>query len=97
MDTTVLVDSGTYAIVRHPMLLGSILLMIASILISQHWLVTIVGVIVSALTYRTQVKQEKGLLVKFGDDYKRYMEKVPRMNFLLGTIKLLIRKRKERI
>jgi len=92
MDTTVLVNSGTYAIVRHPMLLGSILLMIASILISQHWLVAIVGVIVSALTYRTQVNLEKGLLVKFGDDYKRYMEKVPRMNFLLGIIRLLRRK-----
>jgi protein-S-isoprenylcysteine O-methyltransferase Ste14/NAD-dependent dihydropyrimidine dehydrogenase PreA subunit len=97
MDTTVLVDSGTYAIVRHPMLLGSILLMIAAILISQQWLVAIVGVIVSALTYRTQVKLEKGLLVKFGDDYKRYMEKVPRMNFLLGIIKRLRRSGKERI
>ena len=93
MDTTVLVDSGTYAIVRHPMLLGSILLMIASILISQHWLVTIAGVIISALTYRTQVKLEKGLLVKFGDDYKRYMEKVPRMNLFLGILRFVKRQR----
>ena len=92
METTVLVDSGTYGIVRHPMGLGSILLMIASILISQHWLVAIVGVIVSAFLYRTQVKVEKGLLVKFGDDYKRYMERVPRMNFILGILRLLRRK-----
>jgi protein-S-isoprenylcysteine O-methyltransferase Ste14 len=54
--------------------------------------VAIAGVIISALTYRTQVKLEKGLLVKFGDDYKRYMEKVPRMNPLLGVIRLLRRK-----
>ncbi len=45
MDTTVLVDSGTYAIVRHPMALGSILLMSVSILISKHWLVAIGGII----------------------------------------------------
>jgi len=96
MDTTVLVDSGTYAIVRHPQFLGGILLMIASILISQHLLVAIVGVVVSASGYRTQVKLEKGLLVKFGDDYKRYMEKVPRLNFLLGIIRLLRRRNKER-
>ena len=92
MDTTVLVDSGTYAIVRHPMSLGSILLMSASILISQHWLVAIAGVILSAVIYREQVKLEKGLLVKFGDDYKRYMEQVPRLNFLLGIVRLLRRK-----
>lgn len=93
MNTTVLVDSGTYAIVRHPMALGSILLMSASILISQHWLVAIVGVILSASGYRTQVKLEKGLLVKFGDNYKRYMEKVPRMNLFLGILRFLKRQR----
>jgi protein-S-isoprenylcysteine O-methyltransferase Ste14/NAD-dependent dihydropyrimidine dehydrogenase PreA subunit len=93
MNTTVLVDSGTYAIVRHPQFLGSILLMIASILISQHWLVAIVGIIVSALSYRTLVKLEKGLLVKFGDDYKRYMEKVPRMNLFLGILRFIKRRR----
>jgi len=95
MNTTVLVDSGTYAIVRHPQCLGSIMLMIASILISQHWLVAIVGVTVSALTYRTQVKLEKKLLVKFGDDYKRYMQRVPRINFVLGGIRLLQRRKRE--
>jgi len=31
--------------------------------------------------------------VKFGDDYKRYMQKVPRMNFMLGIIRLLRRKK----
>jgi NAD-dependent dihydropyrimidine dehydrogenase PreA subunit/protein-S-isoprenylcysteine O-methyltransferase Ste14 len=94
MDTTVLVDSGTYAIVRHPMALGSILLMSTSILISQHWLVAIAGVIMSAFSYREQVKLEKGLLVKFGDDYKHYIQRVPRMNLILGIIRLLCRKKK---
>jgi protein-S-isoprenylcysteine O-methyltransferase Ste14/NAD-dependent dihydropyrimidine dehydrogenase PreA subunit len=93
MDTTVLVDSGTYAIVRHPMALGSILLMSASILISQHWLAAIVGVPIIVWTYLEEVKAEKGLMVKFGDDYKRYMQKVPRMNFILGIIRLLRRKK----
>jgi protein-S-isoprenylcysteine O-methyltransferase Ste14/ferredoxin len=89
MDTTVVVDSGTYAIVRHPQGLGSILLMSASILISQHWLVAIVGVPLIVWTYLEAANEEKGLLIKFGDDYKRYMQKVPRINFVVGLIRLL--------
>jgi len=93
MDTTVLVDSGTYAIVRHPMALGSILLISASILISQHWLAAIVGIPIIVWMYLEVEKAEKGLMVKFGDDYKRYMQKVPRMNFVLGIIRILRRSR----
>ncbi len=89
MNTTALVDSGTYAIVRHPQALGTILSMYAAALISQHWLVTITGVILSVLFYRWIMKQEERLLIKFGVDYKRYMQKVPRMNFIVGIVRLL--------
>ena len=97
MDTTVLVDTGTYAIVRHPYMLGSILLISASILISQHWLAAIIGVPMLVWAYLEAVVEEKGLIIKFGDDYRRYMQKVPRMNFLLGIIRLIRRRQKERI
>ena len=95
INTTVIVDSGTYAIVRHPQVLGSILLMSASILISQHWLSAVVGVPIIVCFYLAVVKEEKGLKVKFGDDYKRYMQKVPRMNFMLGIIRVLRKKELE--
>ena len=89
IDTTVLVDTGTYAVVRHPQTLGGMLMVFASLLISQHWLAAILGVAVSAWYYREIVKEEKGLLVKFGDKYEEYMQRVPRMNLLTGTIRLL--------
>ena len=95
-DTTVLVDTGTYALVRHPQTLGAILMMSASILISQHWLIAILGITVSAWNYRWVVKEEKGLLVKFGDEYKDYMQRVPRMNLLIGIIRLLKRRDRRR-
>jgi protein-S-isoprenylcysteine O-methyltransferase Ste14 len=66
--------------------------MSASILISQHWLVAMAGLIMSALFYGELVEQEKRLQVKFGDDYKRYMQKVPRINLLVGFIRLLKRR-----
>jgi protein-S-isoprenylcysteine O-methyltransferase Ste14/NAD-dependent dihydropyrimidine dehydrogenase PreA subunit len=95
MNTTVLVDSGTYGIIRHPYLLGSILMMCASILISQHWLAAIVGVPLIVWAYLEAANEEKGLIIKFGDDYKRYMQKVPRINFVLGVIRLLQRRKRE--
>jgi len=95
MNTTVLVDSGTYAIVRHPQTLGTILLMSASILISQHWVAAIVGLPLLVWAYLEVVKEEKSLMVKFGDDYKRYMQNVPRINFVLGVIRLLQRRKRE--
>lgn len=92
MDTTVIVERGTYGIVRHPQILGCMMLMLGSILISQHWLSAIVAVPVFVLFYQYVLKEEKDLVLKFGNDYKRYMQKVPKMNFVVGIIRLLKRR-----
>jgi protein-S-isoprenylcysteine O-methyltransferase Ste14 len=62
-------------------------------LISQHWAVIIIGITLSVLFYRDAIKEENGLIVKFGDDYKSYMQRVPRMNLLLGTARMLQRRK----
>jgi protein-S-isoprenylcysteine O-methyltransferase Ste14/NAD-dependent dihydropyrimidine dehydrogenase PreA subunit len=93
MDTTVVVKSGTYGIVRHPQFLGALLTVCASILISQHWLFALIGIFLVGVTLRWIREEEENLLIRFKDEYKRYMEKVPRMNFLLGIIRLLRRKK----
>ena len=95
VDTTVLVDSGLYGLVRNPQYLGCIMLMSASILVSQHWLSAIIGIPISVWLYTEILKEEKGLIIRFGDDYKRYMQKVPRMNLLLGVMRLLERRKTE--
>ena len=92
IQTTVLVDSGVYAVVRHPQYLAGILLSLALILITQHWLIATIGVVAMVLNYLITLKADQELTEKFGEDYKRYMQKVPRMNFLLGLIRLLRRK-----
>jgi protein-S-isoprenylcysteine O-methyltransferase Ste14 len=93
MDTTVVVESGTYGFVRHPQLLGAILTVCASILISQHWLFVLVGIFIVGITPRWIREEEESLVAKFGDAYKQYMKRVPSMNFVLGLIRLLRRKR----
>jgi len=90
--TTVLVDSGIYSVIRHPQYLGFTMLILALVLMSQHWLSVISGVTGSVLFYIDVRGEEQANIEKFGDDYKRYMQKVPRMNALVGIIRLLRRR-----
>jgi protein-S-isoprenylcysteine O-methyltransferase Ste14 len=92
MNTTVLVDRGVYAIVRHPQYLAGILMGLALPLISQHWSVTLLGIVVVIIEYMDTVNEEASCIVKFGEAYRQYMERVPRVNFLLGIIRIIGRK-----
>jgi protein-S-isoprenylcysteine O-methyltransferase Ste14 len=89
VHTTVVVDSGVYAVVRHPQYLGFILFVLALVLMSQHWLSVVSGVLGSALFYKDILKEEQMSVEKFGDAYKRYMKRVPRMNVLIGILRYL--------
>ena len=91
VHTTVLVDSGLYSIVRHPQYTAGILFSLALILISQSWLITAMGVIIITLLYVDILMADKLEVEKFGDDYKRYMKKVPGTNFILGIFRQLRR------
>jgi protein-S-isoprenylcysteine O-methyltransferase Ste14 len=88
-----LMDRGIYAIVRHPLYLGWILgIFVATAFLYQHWLFVAVGIPGIASVYLIAMYEERSNIQKFGDDYKRYMQKVPRMNFLAGVIRFLRRK-----
>jgi protein-S-isoprenylcysteine O-methyltransferase Ste14 len=89
VNTTVLVDRGVYAIVRHPQYLAGMLMGLALSLIAQHWLVTLLGAAAILLYYLSVFDEESSTLEKFGEAYKQYMERVPRINFLLGILRLI--------
>ena len=89
MKTTVLVDTGIYAIVRHPQ--GGtawLLLNLAAMLIAQHWSSLVLGLTSMALAYLDHFKADQRCIEKFGDPYRQYMQSVPRVNFVLGLIRL---------
>jgi protein-S-isoprenylcysteine O-methyltransferase Ste14 len=48
-----------------------------------------------ACVYLISRQEDQRLIEKFGDDYKRYMQSVPRMNFLVGVIRLVRRRKRE--
>ena len=94
IHTTKLVDTGIYSIVRHPQYVTFILWAIAGMLLFQHWIVICLGIPVIPLTYVDLLNADKDGIKKFGDDYKKYMQKVPRANFLIGIIRVVRNKRK---
>ena len=90
VHTTRLVDTGIYAIVRHPQYTGGIYaIFLTNFLANPHWLFGVLGVAGIVVVYLSCVEEDKLLVKKFGDDYKAYMQRVPRMNFWLGIIRLL--------
>lgn len=94
VHTTQLVDTGIYAVVRHPQYLGGILsLFIATLLFYPHWLFAVLGIPAAVILYWSAGEEEKDLMERFGDDYQTYMESVPRMNPILGIMRLWKRQR----
>ena len=87
IHTTKLVDTGIYSIVRHPQYVTFILWAIAGMLLFQHWIIILLGIPVVPLTYIDLIRADNDAIEKLGDDYKAYMKRVPRANFLLGIIR----------
>jgi protein-S-isoprenylcysteine O-methyltransferase Ste14 len=88
VHTTTLVDTGIYALVRHPQMGTAWLLMSVSLtLIAQHWSSLALALPTMALVYLDLVKADERLVGKFGDAYRRYMERVPRVNIVAGVIR----------
>jgi protein-S-isoprenylcysteine O-methyltransferase Ste14 len=91
--TTVLVDRGIYAVVRHPQYLAGMLMGVALSLIAQHWIVAILGLTVIISLYLGIYDEERSAIAKFGASYERYRESVPKINVIVGLIRLLRRRR----
>jgi protein-S-isoprenylcysteine O-methyltransferase Ste14 len=90
MQTTALVDTGLYAIVRHPQDgTAGILFNLALACIGQHWLLLALAIPAMVLLYADTFRADEECIQKFGQAYVRYMQRVPRVNFLAGIVRLL--------
>jgi len=95
--TSNIVDSGIYGIVRHPMYLGAMIMFFSHIFFGQNWIVAISTIVGIVCCYLIILSGDEKNIEKFGDDYKRYIQKVPRVNLLLGLIRLLRKKREDKV
>lgn len=93
--TSNVVDSGVYGIVRHPMYLGAMVMFLSHIFLGQNWIVAIGTIVGIACCYLIILSGDQRNIEKFGDEYRLYMQSVPRMNLLLGVIRLQRRRKSE--
>ena len=93
MRTSMLVDRGVMGIVRHPQYLAGVLISIALPLITWHWLVVVLGLVAEPIYYLNTYDEEERCIEKFGDEYRDYMNRVPRLNFVLGFWRMIRRKK----
>jgi len=92
VQTTKLVDSSIYSVVRHPQYVTFMMWAVAGMLLFQHWIIIMLGIPIIPLTYFDMIRADKVLIKKFGEGYKAYMKRVPRANFLLGILRRLRRR-----
>jgi len=91
MQTTIIVDRGLYAVVRHPQYLGYMCLNLTFMLISLQWLIILVGSSAILLIYLYALQEEKRLLKKFGGGaYHEYKDRVPQFNIISGLVRMVV-------
>jgi protein-S-isoprenylcysteine O-methyltransferase Ste14 len=82
--TTVVVESGVFRVVRHPMWLGMSIWSVALILISQSVPAIVLGILALNLFRVAAVKETEFNIEKFGALYWEYIERVPMWNIFRG-------------
>jgi protein-S-isoprenylcysteine O-methyltransferase Ste14 len=71
------VRKGVFAVVRHPMYLGEILLYLGLLLMSLSVAAAGVSIILIGFLHYVARTEERLLLASFGDEYAAYMREVP--------------------
>ena len=85
--TTVVVDTGIYGIIRHPMWLGMAIWSIALVLVFQSILSILLSTVAVVFFRMGAIKEDEFNLKEFGDAYRKYMKKVPTWNVFTGLRK----------
>jgi len=88
-ETIMLVTEGAYSVVRHPAHLCSGLILLSATIGLSNWIpftpLSVIGNILVFMGFHYSSTEEEELnLMKWGSKYRRYMNEVPRFNFLLG-------------
>jgi protein-S-isoprenylcysteine O-methyltransferase Ste14 len=83
-STTSFVQNGVYRVTRHPMFFGTAIWSFALVLVIQSLISVILALIAIFCFWMASKKEEEFNLTKFGNEYRKYLDTVPRWNFIKG-------------
>lgn len=83
--TANLVEGGVYSIVRHPMYVGGMVMFASHFFFGQSIPMGISSALAVYCCYLLIQSEDQQISEKFGDQYRSYARKVPKMNFLIGV------------
>lgn len=76
-DKPQVIRKGVFGIIRHPVYLGEVLIYLGLLLFSISLAAAFIWIIIILFLYYISRYEEKILLEFFGEEYRRYMKKVP--------------------
>jgi protein-S-isoprenylcysteine O-methyltransferase Ste14 len=82
--STVLIDSGLFSVIRHPLYLGVALWSAGLVLTIQLVLPAMLGMVALGCAWLAGMKEDEYNVRKFGEGYREYMAVVPAWNVWKG-------------
>jgi protein-S-isoprenylcysteine O-methyltransferase Ste14 len=79
-----LINTDVFARIRHPMYFGALLMYLAFVVLSFSVIALVIFILVVIFYYYICRYEEKILIEKLGNEYKKYMKKVPMLIPRLG-------------
>ena len=80
MKEQMLITSGPYQVIRHPMYTAFIFILGSTLLISANWLVGLSWISMTLLEIISRIHFEENLMLEyFGDHYREYMSRTGRL------------------
>jgi protein-S-isoprenylcysteine O-methyltransferase Ste14 len=90
-DTTQVADRGVYSLVRHPQYLGYMFLVVGFALLDPHPVALGLAVAAVIFFHIQCLTEERFCSQHLGEEYVVYARRVPRINFLVGLLRIVRR------
>jgi protein-S-isoprenylcysteine O-methyltransferase Ste14 len=78
VQTDQVITKGVYRLSRHPMYLATFLICLGAGIATMSWVFLLLSIMMALCFYQEALIEERFCLEKYGDDYQKFLNSVPR-------------------